>query len=499
MKVFIAALDHETNSFSPIPTNRESFEATLLFDPLAEPDRDPETVFVGYGDFYRLARARGYEVALSIAAWAQPSAPTVQADYEALRDRIIDDLKAALPVQMVLLMLHGAQMATACDDCEGDLLSRVRDVAGPDVPVGVELDLHCNITDRMVAASTAIIACKEYPHTDFPDRAAELFGIIEKTATGELRPTMVFRRLPMLAKFHTTREPMRGFVDRLMALEGRDGILSISLAHGFPWSDMADTGSGVLVVTDNDPAKAKGLADCIGREFFSYRDEVHDKFLTIDAALDAALAADDSGKPVVIADVSDNAGGGAPGDSTFLLGAMLDRGVTNAALGMIWDPIAVEMAAKAGTGAEIPMRIGGKMGPVSGPPLDVSATVTALADSPAQRGLDPNIREALGASAAIRVGGVDIVLNSIRQQVFSPDCFTELGIDLAGKRLLVVKSSQHFHQFFAPLAAQVLYCDAPGALNSDLAALPYRKLRRPIWPLDDLHYPEQAEPSARSA
>jgi microcystin degradation protein MlrC len=187
---------------------------------------------------------------------------------------------------------------------------------------------------------------------------------------------------------------------------------------------------------------------------------------------------------VVLADSSDNPGGGAAGDSTFLLRALIERGVEHAALGMIWDPLAVQIASDAGVGAALRLRIGGKVGEGSGMPVDVDAIVTAVRSDARQHGLAGPRTEALGDAVAIRAGGIDIVLNSRRQQVFSPECFTELGIDLAGKRLVVVKSTRHFRAAFDPIAATTIICDAPGALNSDLARLPYQHLARPIWPLD---------------
>lgn len=492
MRVFIAALAHETNSFSPIPTSLQNYRNGVFYRPEEDAAADPGSVFVGYGDFYRIAKSRGHDPVLSRAAWAQPSAPTVRADYEKIRDEILANLKAAMPIDCALLLLHGAQMAQCYDDCEGDLLARIREVLGADIPVGVELDLHCNITDLMIKNATAIIACKEYPHTDFPERAVELYDIIEGAVKGVIDPVMAICRAPMLCKFHTTRDPMRSFVERAAALEGRDGVLSVTLAHGFAWSDIKDAGSSVLVITDGDEGKAKTLSEKLAREMFDMRHDVRSRFLPLEHALDHAFSCPEA--PVVMADASDNAGGGAPGDSTFILRALLERRAENAALGMIWDPVAVETAFAAGEGAEIDMRIGGKMGPMSGQPVDAVARITALHTAPTQRGLEPERPERLGPSAALRIGGVDVIINSIRQQVFSPDCFTALGVDPAGKKLVVVKSSQHFCALFEPVAQKVLYCDAPGALNGDLAQNPYKKIRRPIWPLDQLDWPPNSAP-----
>lgn len=486
MRVFIAALAHETNSFSPIPTSMQSYVEGVLFRPSEAQGRDPETAFIGYGDFARLARERGHERILSIAALAQPSAPTVRRDYEALRDEILGDLKAAMPVDMVMLMMHGSQMADGYDDCEGDLLTRVREMVGERVPIGLELDLHCNITPAMLQAATAIIPCKEYPHTDFPERAVELFDIIENAARGKSKPFMVHRRVPMLSKFHTTREPVRSFVDAAAANEGKNGILSVGLAHGFLWGDMPAAGASVVIVADGERAQAEQLRDTLAEQFYALRRDIYDRYLSI-ADLIARVKAAKQG-PIVVSDGSDNPGGGAPGDSTFILRALLDAKIENAALAMIWDPVAVDLATHAGVGARLAMRIGGKSGPASGDPIDGEATILALAEKPTQRGLEANRREALGRCAAIRIGGVDVVLNSRRQQTFSPDCFTQLGIDPSRKNVVVVKSSQHFYAQFGPMASEVVYCNAPGALDTDFGSLPFKKLQRPIWPIDEIDW-----------
>jgi microcystin degradation protein MlrC len=227
------------------------------------------------------------------------------------------------------------------------------------------------------------------------------------------------------------------------------------------------------------------LLDELSREFFELRLQVLNKRMPLPEALDAALALMATARgPIVLGDGADNPGGGAACDSTHILQALIDRGVEGVALGMIWDPQAALIASDAGVGARLALRIGGKVGPMSGQPVDAVVEVLAVRRDAHQRGLDGKASDPLGLAVAVRAGGVDIVINSTRQQVFSPDCFTQLGIDLLAKRLVVVKSTQHFRAAFDRVAAATLYCDAPGTLNGDLARLPYQYLRRPMWPLD---------------
>jgi microcystin degradation protein MlrC len=479
MKLFVAGMAHETNTFSPLPTSKRAFDE-LMVRPKTGQGLDRMGDAFGYKDFIRMGEQSQMQVEKSLFCMAQPSAPTLQRDYEELRDEILDDLKAAMPVDMVLLMLHGAQMAQGYDDCEGDIIAKARAIVGPKVPIGVELDLHANVTKAMMENSTVLMVCKEYPHIDFDKRAEQLFDLCLRAQRGEIKPVMYKFNVPMLGAFPTTREPLRSFVDETAAMEGKDGILSVSLVHGFAWSDFPEMGASVVVVADGDLAKAKGLAETLGKRFFNMREKIESPLITLDQALDQALA--EPKGPVVMADRSDNAGGGAPGDSTYFLEAMLKRGIKDAALSMIWDPMAVQSCFDAGVGATLELRIGGKTGRFSGMPLDVTAKVTALAENPRQfmfGAVAP-----LGRSAAIHVDGIDIVLNSIRQQTFSPEAFSELGIDPTRKKILVVKSTQHFHGCFAPIAAKIIYVGAPGTLSTNYLQFPYKHMPRPMAPLD---------------
>ncbi|MEQ8347445.1 MAG: M81 family metallopeptidase [Sneathiellaceae bacterium] len=488
MKVFIAGLATETNTFSPIPTGEAAFSENSHIDrPATEAEPDPFSAPMHV--WRRMTEERQGQVAESICAFAMPAGRTTRPVYERLRDRILDDLKKAAPVDAVLLIMHGAMVADGYDDCEGDLLARVRSIVGPDVPVGLELDLHCHITEAMLQNATAIMTFKEYPHVDIPDRAADLFDIVADAASGRTRPVMAAFDCRMISMYPTTREPGQSFVAKMKALEGRDGILGVSWGHGFPWGDVAEVGGRILVVADGDPAKAAGLAETLGREVFAMRDAVANSFVEVDAALDAALAAP-AGRPVVLADVADNAGGGAPSDSTFILQRILERGIAGVVSGLYWDPVALGFVTEAGEGATLELRIGGKCGPASGDPLDLRATVKAIRHG-LQQHFGPSLAP-IGTAAwlsvqALRDGraegpAVDIVVNDQRTQTFHPEAFTQLGLELGDKRIVVVKSSQHFHAGFAPIAAEVLYVTTPGAIAPDFAAIPYTKKADSFWP-----------------
>ena len=233
MKLFTTFLGTETNTFSPIPTGHANFAETFLVrggDHGDEPSVYSRPLAIARGR----AQQRGWTVAESLATFAQPAGLTVRSVYESFRDEILDDLCAELPVDMVLLNLHGAMVADGYDDCEGDLIAQVREIVGPGVPIGVELDPHCHLSQEMVNNATALITFKEYPHIDAAERAEELFDIIASAAEGKIRPAISVFDCRMIGIYHTTREPMRSYVDRIKGLEGRDGVLSISVVHGFP-------------------------------------------------------------------------------------------------------------------------------------------------------------------------------------------------------------------------------------------------------------------------
>lgn len=490
LRLFLGGLVHETSSFSPLPTSAQSFREGVLIhrsDPQALARIVAQPTLTGV---IAAAAAQGDTLLPGLYAEAQPSGPLSRGDYASLRDELLADLRASLPVDAVLLVLHGAMLAEGFDDCEGDLLQRVRELVGPRVPLGALLDLHCNLSPAMLASGAALVACKEYPHIDYAARGQELHAMLGAMARGELALKAHSRRVPVLGIFGTTQPPMRGFVDSLQHAEAtRPGIVSVSVLHGFPWADTPHTSAAVLVLAHDTPAgaaAASGLLDELAETFYGLREQASARRLPLDKALDQAEAEMQRGRPgpVVLADTADNAGGGAAGDSTFVLRALLQRGLRDVALGMVWDPQAVAIATSAGVGARLPLRIGGKVGPMSGDPVDLDVEVLACRGDAHQRSLTPGGTDPLGPAVAVRAQGIDIVLNSIRQQVFSPECFTQLGIEPATKRLVVVKSTQHFRSGFDAMAAAVVYADSPGSLQADIGALPFKYLPRPVWPID---------------
>lgn len=476
MKVFIAGLSTETNSFSPLPTGMLGFQEGSVHH--GDATRDPVQYWTAPLHVWRdAAEALGWQVVESLSAHAQPAGPTVRAVYEGFRDEIVDDLKAAGGADVILLALHGAMIADGYDDCEGDLIAACRRVA-PDAVIGGLLDPHCHLSELMLERASLLVAFKEYPHVDISDRARDLFRLAGETAQGRIRPVMRDWDCRMVLAMPTPTGPMRRFVDEMIAEEGQGGILSLSIAHGFPWGDHPRVGTRALAICDGDAERAAQVAQRLGRKLYDLRHALNRELPDIERALDLAEA--EIAGPVVLADMSDNAGGGAPSDATFLLRAMLDRGMTSVATGLFYDPGAVRICREAGEGATLPLRIGGKHGPMSGDPLDLTVTVRKCASNLAQRFGD--LPAPMGETVWVEAQGIDIVLNDLRTQTFQPEAFEQLGIDLSQRRFICVKSSNHYQAGFRPIAARIIAVATPGAITPDFANIPYENRARTYWP-----------------
>lgn len=477
MKTFIACIGTETNSFSPMPTGWETFRESMLFH--GDATQHPASTFsLPLHVWRRRTEERQGQVVESVAAFAQPAGPTVRSVYESLRDEMLADLAAAMPVDMVLLSMHGAMTAEGYEDCEGDMLARVRALVGPDVVIGGELDLHCSITPEMVANADALVLFKEYPHIDVAERAEELFQICLAAHEGRAKPVMHLHDCRMIGMWRTPMEPTKTLVAEMQAAEQEPGVMSVSFAHGFPWQDTPGTSAKVLVVADGDAEIAREVSGRFGRRIWDLREETTQKMLTIDEGLDLIEAGPG---PVVLADVADNAGGGAPSDSTYLLRAALNRGMTGLLMAYYWDPQAIRFCEEAGIGATLDLRIGGKCGVASGDPVDVRCTVRGIREDARQTFGDATMP--LGTTVWLSAeAGIDLALSTKRSQVFHPDGFEQLGIAPAGYRGIVVKSTQHFYAGFAPIASQVAYVSGPGAIPGDFAEIPFTRFTDPYWP-----------------
>ena len=476
--LFYASLSTETNSFSNIPTRYDDYAAEMrrgrdvLYD-------DEGNVRPAARTLLEFADARNLDVVASLSTSAAPGAPTDDDAYRRLSGEILDDLAAADDVRAVLLGLHGAMMSSSCNDCEGDILERIRRTVGVDVPVAAVLDPHAHLTYRMVEQADFLVFMKEYPHTDGLERTVEALDVIGALLDGGQKLSVKVVDCELLGFFPTNLSPMREFVDGLFEKERSDDVVSISFIHGFPWGDSPDVGAKVLVYTSGDEDEAQRVANLVRDEIWAIKDETMFETVTLDEAM--GLIDSTADKPIVFGDVSDNPGGGAPGDSTFILDALISRGIRNVAVGCLSDPESVRRCHAAGVGEQVTLSIGGRLSEFSGKPVEVTATVRGIAEDAAMNVADV-VEFPMGDTAWVTVDDVDIVMLSTRTQTYAPDAFTHLGVDLPGKAAIFVKSTNHFQAFFAELASDVRYLNTPGALDFDLSRIPYRVFDKPYYP-----------------
>jgi microcystin degradation protein MlrC len=484
MRLFAASLNHETNTFSPMVTSWRCFAEQRAWRPGEHPP-EPTLDTAAFWAARRRAAQDGFAFVPGSCFWAMPGGLVTRDAHERMRDEILGQLRAALPVDGVVLALHGAMLAEGCDDCEADLLARVRAIVGPRCVIGVGLDPHCHLSARRCELADLIVLFKEYPHTDFVECSEELLDLVLAQIVGRIRPRMSLWDARTIASFPTDREPMRALVDRAKALEGHDGVLSISIAHGFPAGDVADNGARVLVITDDAKPRGDALAREFGEALVAMRGQTTPPLLEPAEALAQALRlAESATSPVTIADTTDNPGGGAPSDNTDFLHLLQQQGIEGASVGPIFDPCAVELAFDAGPGARIPLRFGGKTCHASGQPVDAEVQVLRCVPDAVQS--FAGTKAQLGKAVGIRTAqGVGAVLVSRRGQAMGIDLFSNMGIDPARERVLVVKSNQHFFAAFAPISRAVLFATGGGLLATDHRRYPWRKVKRPIWPLDE--------------
>jgi len=366
------------------------------------------------------------------------------------------------------------------------LMTRVREIVGPDVLVCAEMDPHSHLTAKRVAAADFFVFFKEFPHTDFVDRAADLWAIVVDTLEGRVKPVMSTFDCRMIDVFPTSRQPMRGFVDRMMSIEASDPkVLSLSAVHGFMAGDVPEMGSHMVAVTNGDAAYGTELAKSLGMELFSNRGRHMMPTLDETRAVTQAMQAKNG--PVVIADMWDNPGGGTAGDATVILKQLMACGATDVAVGTIWDPVAVNLCRAAGAGAIFTLRFGAKSAPLTGEPVDAQVRVMTVVEDAAMTfgesiaPFGPAARIALLDDGGAPTG-IQVILNTVRAQSYDPSLFTVMGLDPLSQKILVIKSTNHFYAAFQPIASQILYCSAGKPYPNDPATNLYRNVRHDIWP-----------------
>jgi microcystin degradation protein MlrC len=381
------------------------------------------------------------------------------------------------------------------EDAEGEFLARLRQRVGPNVPVVVTLDLHANVTQKMADNANALIAYRTYPHIDYYERAWQGAELLERAMRGEIRPKTVIARRPMLYGLdhgRTQRGPMAELIARGEALEQSGEALVVSICAGFSRANIRDVGPSVTVTVDGSPARAQTIAE----EFMDYAWQTRDfttvKLLSLAEAVALARRGVPGDKPLVVADYTDNPGGGGYGDATAFLKGLVEARIDNVAFHAICDPEAVQQGMRAGVGVKTTLALGGKTDPaMGGGPLNLEGEVVCLTNGrfvaygPMGGGVERNY----GPSMVFRVGGIDVIVITNNGQATDLTQFTSLGVDPTRYRTVAVKSMQHFRAAFEPIAREVVLVDT-GALCSEIYTPElFTRVRRPIWPLDPIPDP----------
>jgi len=493
MRIAIGGISHETSTFANTPTTLRDFENDIglfrgsqIFEQFCGSHTSPNMCI---GGFIEAAQIHGFEAVPLLWTFAYPSGLIVRSDYETMKAEFLDRLECAeanAPIDGVLLDLHGAMVIEGIDDGDGDFIASVRQRIGPDRPIMVTQDLHGNHTRQRVVEADAIIGFDTYPHIDMAERGREAATLIVQTLRGEIHPVMALRRIPILwssACQVTSHQPMQCAIAKIHQMEQRPGIISITLATGFPWADVPEMGASVIVVADGNEALARTVADDIGDWVWEHRHRWHCKPTTVYEALQAG---ERIGKyPIILADQADNTGGGAPGDSTEVLDTFLKIGLEQALILYIVDPHVADKAHAAGVGARISVAIGGKSDPVQGPPVHMDCEVVALADGaftydgPMWSGLSSN----MGRSAWLRQDGVSVVVVHAREQPLDTSFVRTLGIDCTAMKYISVKSAVHFRSGFEEFAGSIHSVNARAIHTHDFAQLKYKRCSTDFYPL----------------
>ena len=483
-RVAIGGFMHETNTFGPSKAGLEAFVEGGGWPSLSEGPAlidATRNVNMGICGFVEAAEAQGWDTVPTLWCAASPSAHVTENAFETITNRIVEGIRSAGRLDGVYLDLHGAMVAEHVDDGEGEILTRVRDVIGPDVPLVASLDLHANATRRMFDMADALIAYRTYPHVDMAETGRRSALYLRRLMSGE-RDAKAFRQVPFLIPIAwqcTSMEPGRSLYDRLPALEER-GIGSASLLMGFPAADFADCGPSIVVYAPSQEVAdetADDLLRAVAEQESAFSGRVYSPR---EGVLQAMKLADSASRPVVIADTQDNPGAGGDSDTTGMLRALVEADAQRAAIGVIVDPLAAIRAHEAGIGARVRLSLGGKSGIKGDAPLEADYVVESLSDGhlTASGPFYGGARMQLGPSACLRLGGVRIVVASRKAQMADQEMYRFVGIEPTQQAILVNKSSVHFRADFESIAEAVLVCAAPGPMPVDPAALPFTRLRK---------------------
>jgi microcystin degradation protein MlrC len=488
-RVLTGRFMHETNTFSVQKTDMALWRRRDFHR-----DNEIPAAFRGtrsaLGATFEAADKFGWTLIHPVSANANPSGTVADDAFEQIGGMILGAVDNQGPIDGVLLHLHGAMVVDSYEDGEGELLARLRRKLGPEVPVVVTLDLHANVTQQMADNASALIAFRTYPHIDMYERAWQGAELLERAMQGEVKPRTVIARRAMLHGLdwgRTQRGPMAELIARGEALEANGEALVVSICAGFALADIYDVGPSVTVTVNGADPRGQAVAEEFMDHAWETREFTTVRMLSVAEAVARAREGKPGDEPLVVADFTDNPGGGGYGDATGFLKGLVEAGVERVAFHAICDPEAVMAGMRAGVGMQTTIALGGKTEPaLGGGPLTLTGEVTHLSNGKfiAYGPMGGGVERDYGPSMVFRVGGIDIIVITNNGQATDLAQFTSLGIDPTRYTTVCVKSMQHFRAAFEPIAREVILVDTGALCSGNYPPELYKNVRRPVWPLD---------------
>jgi microcystin degradation protein MlrC len=487
LRIAVTGFHHESNTFAPVPATLEQFIAAGLVD-------GDELVHV-YGEsqatlggFLEIRGMPDTEVVPLFHANLNPMGTITEEAFETLINRMLDGLKVQGPWDVVLLALHGAAVAAHQHDADGEIIERVRRLVGNDVVIGVALDMHANVSNRMVTNSTVINSYLTNPHVDPRMRGRQVADLAIATARGSIRPTIAFSALPVainILRQGTEDMPMRELIEIANEMQRRPNVLSVSVFEGFPYADVEELGMSFIVITDNDSALANELVKSLAMSAWNLRSDFLGHGVDIEEAL---RRADQSASgPVVLLDVGDNVGGGSPADSTHVL-AVAQRLKTRNLFHSVCDPASVTECEIAGLGAQITLKVGGKTDKLHGSPVLITGVIQHLDDGCFE---DNGVTHGgfrffnAGPRALVHTDNDQYILLTSRAMGNTSRAeLTSAGLDPNSLKVIVAKGVHSPRGAFEPIASEMIQLNTPGCTSADFSSLIYNHRRRPMFPFE---------------
>jgi microcystin degradation protein MlrC len=490
--VISAELQHETNTFCKLTTSYESFrERSLLLGEQATAARQHHnTALAGFMD---AAKTHQWQLHHVISADAAPGGRVSQDAFDKLTSPILVAVKAhAEKLDGIILGLHGAMCTEHSDDGEGDLLALIRQIVGFDLPIAITLDPHAHVTRKMCDLAQIMVCFKTYPHVDMRIAGQHAGELLQRSMQGQIKPRTLRITRPMLEEVSGGRTDTGAMIERIArarAYELEPDVFAVSVNGGFPNADIAELGPTVLVTAQGDMTAHAKFASELADDIWAKRSERLEVFYTVEQAADICqqYSLSQDTRPIVVADYADNPGGGAYGDSTALLQALLDVGIQNACFGPMVDAEVVQKLRQYQIGDTVTIDLGGKTDArFGGAPLAVQCTLRMLSDGNyiGSGAMIGGLARSWGPTAVIVVDGIEILVTTQRTQILDLEQFKAFGIEPEKKRVIALKSMQHFRAEFEPIAGKVIVCDSGALCTMDYARLPYKRMPRPIFPLD---------------